>query len=100
MTLFDFELAEQMNKDFKASMKGSLYPRFSQKQFVSFYIALGSSVVLFGGYRYLSSNRHITSLNDLMNTSAPHHQLEGESYENHTAYHPKPLFTYQKKLFP
>jgi len=29
VTLFDFELAEQMNKEFKASLKGSLYPRFS-----------------------------------------------------------------------
>ena len=67
---------------------------------VSFYIAVGSAAILFSGYRFLADNRYITSLNDLSNSAAPMHQLDGESFENHSAYTPGPLFKYQKKLFP
>lgn len=53
VTLFDFEMAEAMNKEYKSSMKYSLYPRFTKSELISAAIALSSAVVLYGTYQYL-----------------------------------------------
>jgi len=53
VTIFDFELAENMNKSFASAMKHNLYPSYTNSQLLSATIGLGSIVVLFGTYQVL-----------------------------------------------
>lgn len=100
VTLFDFELAEAMNQEYKSSLKTSLFPRYSQSQLISVAVGLGSVVFLLGTYQYLTRNRHYTSIGQLLDNQAPLHQLPGESAENHSGFRTTEVFKTQKKLFP
>ena len=102
VTLFDFELAQNMNKQYTANKKFNMYPRFTEKQFASAVIGGASFVVLMGSYIWLRNNRKITDIALLTSNVLPTEQLPGESDENHAAFF-KPgqnvLYT-QKKLLP
>lgn len=100
VTLFDFELAEAMNKEFKSSLKYNMFPRYTQTQYYSVGIALASTVILLGTYHFLTSYRFITDITSITYRNAPLHQLEGESYENHSGHKTTTPFKYQRKLFP
>ena len=85
VTLFDFELAEHMNKTYKASAKFNMFPRFDQSQLLSVAVGAGSLIFVMGAYTYLRDQHKVMSYTMLM-SSTPMNQLEGESAENHAGY--------------
>ena len=81
VTLYDFELAEQMNKLVKSAVKYNQYQRFSERQMVSLGVAVGSVALLFGTYTYLTAKHLITPLSTIRG-QAPMGQVKGESDDN------------------
>ena len=86
VTLFDFELAENMNKCYKGAKKHNLYPFYTSSQFLTAALGAGSLIVLLGAYQTLKQNRFITDIALLVNTDYPTGPVAGESEENHSAW--------------
>ena len=60
VTLFDFELAENMNQSYKSAMKHNLYPTYTNSQLLNAAVGVGSIVILLGAFQFLRQNRFIT----------------------------------------
>jgi 4a-hydroxytetrahydrobiopterin dehydratase len=86
VTLFDFELAQNMNKQYKGALKYNMFPKYTNSQFVSVAVGLGSVAFFIGTYKFLVAQQYITDVANLTNSQAPLHQLEGESFENHSGF--------------
>lgn len=86
VTLFDFELAQSMNTEFKRAAKFNAFPRFTSSQYVSAAVAVGSAVFLFGSYRVLTDNEFIFDLSTLYKQAPVNQKIEGESEEDSLAF--------------
>ena len=53
VTLFDFELAENMNQTYKAAAKFNNFQRFDRRQILSVVVGAGSLAALMGVYTYM-----------------------------------------------
>ena len=84
VTLFDFELAQHMNKEYKGTQKSfNMFPRYNHHQFASLIIGGVSAAILLGSYTWLRDSRRIVGVERLLNQEVPMTQLEGESAQNH-----------------
>ena len=63
VSLLDYELAEQMNKSYSDTQsKFSMYPMFDQKKLLSLCVGVGSFVLLYSGFQYLTTTSYLTDV--------------------------------------
>lgn len=100
VTLFDFELAEAMNRANKRAAKFNAYPRIENSQFLAAAVAVGSVAIIFAGYTYFVGTRDIRFHYKYLwqGTPAPLNQLKGESAENHSVFRTEPPIHTQNKF--
>ncbi len=85
LTLYDFELAENMNKTFKEASKFNMYSQWDTNKMITLGVVVGSAASFWLSYRWLLSNRIIRDPS-MLQAPTPMDQIKGESWENHRAF--------------
>ena len=94
VTLLDFELAENMNREFSNTQREfNMFPRFTGAQWSSVSIGLGTFVLFASLWKYRTAETYLRNdvqrgqpLSHTLSETHGQQQLEGESAENHAGY--------------
>ena len=77
-----------MNNEVKGALKYNQFARFNNSQYLAAAVGLAGVVGAFGIYNYLVDQRVIFGAEYLL--AQPNvNQIEGESFENHSAFRPR-----------
>lgn len=105
VTLFDFELADNMNSMYKKSAKFNMYSVPDNGRMLTLALCAGSLITFTLAYTQLMQKNLITDMKYLPlalipSKNLPLHQLAGESAENHSGFNPNGVLPTSKRLFP
>ena len=85
LTLYDFELAENMNKAYKEASKFNMYSQWDVNRLITLGVVVGSAATFYLANKWLVANNKIMDYN-MLQVATPMNQIQGESYENHRSF--------------